>query len=232
MSSPLYIISIDRIMCHLCTKWRRVAWYVDPNSLDECWACSMNHWDSGKASCDVEEDYDSANEDCDESEKYKSFDLDDYLASLPTTTLEACPVGSVKDIYCIRNKVWFKGKILKHLESSETGKPADAVRVHFQGWRDKFDEDINVDSGRIQDIGIFSSASKKTPAAKSLPATKRKKTSNSTKKSDAPSAAKSKKRKKGSVSEMTTAKKKLKSKDSNMAVQVSDSKLYASTVAM
>lgn len=140
----------------MCTKWRRVAWYIDADSLGDVWTCSMNYWDLSKASCNVEEDYNSEHEDCDDAENYKDFDVNEYLASLPKGSLDSCPVDSVKDVYCVRNKVWFKGKILKHLNSSETGRTSDSVLIHFQGWHSKYDESIDVDSGRIQPLGIFS----------------------------------------------------------------------------
>lgn len=119
----------------------------------------MNHWDPSKAMCSVAEDYDPTKEDCEEAEQYKVLDLADFLDSLPKTTIEECPVQSLKDIYCVCNKKWFKGKILNHIVAREAGK-SDAVKIHFQGWKDKYDEIIEVDSGRIQPVGTFSNAPK------------------------------------------------------------------------
>lgn len=153
------------VMCHKCLKWRRVAWHVDPASLDSFWECCMNHWDIDKASCDVAEDvYDSQTEECGDTDgTNKDLDVFHALDTLPTTTLAECPEGCMRDVFCVRNKVWYKARILRHIPA-QSPDGVDKVRIHFNGWPEKFDEDVEVDSGRIQPVGLFSSR-KKTKAA-------------------------------------------------------------------
>jgi hypothetical protein len=149
------------VMCYACLQWRRVAWYVDATSLSECWTCNMNHWDRSFAACNIPEDYDPTVDDCLEPESFKELRVEDYLYSLPVTTFLDTPVGTMKDVYCVRNKQWFKGKILKHMKATQS--QPDSVRVHFQGWRDKFDETVELDSGRIQPLNNFSNEKKAPP---------------------------------------------------------------------
>ena len=143
--------------CSSCLKWRRIAWYVDPVPIqdkDRIFMCEMNTWNLNQANCEAPEDFDAIHESCGEDLRKGTVSEMSYLLdSLPKTTLEECPIGIAKDIYCVRNKQWYKAKIIKHIQGA--GGAVDKVRVHFQKWNSKFDETIEVDSGRIQRIGVF-----------------------------------------------------------------------------
>lgn len=82
--------------------------------------------------------------------------ISEYLASLPVVqSLDECPVGSDKDVFCVLNRTWYKAKVLQHIQASQPSQQ-DSVRVHFLGWRSKFDETVPIFSGRIQDANKFS----------------------------------------------------------------------------
>ena len=70
-------------------------------------------------------------------------------------SLDDCPVGSEKDVFCVLNRTWYKAKVLRHIQASQPNQQ-DSVRVHFLGWRSKFDETVPVFSGRIQEANKFS----------------------------------------------------------------------------
>ena len=90
---------------------------------------------------------------CVDSPNENILEMMNFLDSLPKTTLDECPIAMAKDVYCVKNKKWYKAKIIAHIRGLEGG--VDKVKVHFQKWNSKFDESIEVDSGRIQPIGLF-----------------------------------------------------------------------------
>ena len=55
---PPEITHCSWALCSKCRKWRRVAWYVNPDELPDVWSCEMNYWDIEKSNCSVESDYD------------------------------------------------------------------------------------------------------------------------------------------------------------------------------
>jgi hypothetical protein len=153
----------------------------------------LNHWDTDKASCDVAEDvYDSQTEECgDVDGTNRDLDALHALDALPITTLGECPVGCMRDVFCVRNRVWYKAKILSHIPA-QSPEEVDKVRIHFNGWSDKFNEDVEVDSSRIQPLGAFSSRKKvkaqtvnNPKSAVEVKSTPKKKTSSN--KADSPS---------------------------------------------
>ena len=178
----------------------------------------MNHWDPSKAMCHVEEDYDPTKEDCEEAEQYKDLDLADFLDSLPKTTFEECPVQSLKDVYCVCNKKWFKGKILSHIVATEVGK-SDSVKIHFQGWKDRYDEIIEIDSGRIQPLGTFSNAPKVAKAKEGSITNSEKKGNRKRSTKTTASAETNKKRKRPTPSRTRGLVKKVKGNDDHLPTQ-------------
>ncbi len=150
------------IMCSTCMKWRRIAWFVDPKPVLDCasWTCDMNSWDPEQASCEAEECYDAQNESTDMIHSDPILEALDFLDGLVKPSLDDCPLGSQKDVFCIRNLRWYKGKIIRQLPHSEPN-GEDKVCIHFQGWTDKFNEEIELNSGRIQPFGVYTSKSSK-----------------------------------------------------------------------
>ena len=124
----------DWVMCDRCKKWRRVAWFVDVNTLSDPWMCASKFWDPFGASCDVPEDEFDCNE------EYDFLEGDDFR------------VGQWKDVYCALTKKFYEAKII----DSKPGKTPDSVPqilMHFKGWHSKFDEWIPQDSIRIMSHG-------------------------------------------------------------------------------
>lgn len=144
------------IQCSKCSKWRRVAWFIDPGALPQDWECSHNSWDKVMASCRVASDYDPELEDSGTTELSQIDDIWRYLEQQPDTSIQDCPVGATKDVFCIVNKVWYKAKIIGHLPLDKEAGAEPMVRVHFLGWQSKFDENISVYAGRIQPVGTYS----------------------------------------------------------------------------
>jgi hypothetical protein len=144
------------VQCSKCSKWRRVAWFIDPSSLPQDWKCNENSWDTLMASCKVPSDYDPELEDSGATEPSQIDDVWTYLEHQPKTTIEDCPVGSMKDVFCLINKVWYKARITAHRPVNANNGPDPMVRVHFLGWQSKFDENISIYSGRIQPLGTYS----------------------------------------------------------------------------
>lgn len=75
---------------------------------------------------------------------------------LPSITLNDIPVGSPVDVFCSRNKMWYKAKIVQHVPAISLDQiEIDMVRVHFIGWRKTTDIIVDIATGVVQRDGLF-----------------------------------------------------------------------------
>lgn len=123
------------VQCDACMKWRRVPWNVNADDLPDQWFCKDNFWDAPeRATCEASQDM---------------FNPDKESTVFDTeTTPEPCAVGDLKDVYCLRNEVFYEAKIVQIRPGAQEGHPAQAL-FHFKGWKKNTDEWIDVDSSRI-----------------------------------------------------------------------------------
>lgn len=124
------------VQCEKCLKWRRVPFHVNVDSLPEQWYCEQNTWDLEKASCSIPQDkFDSEKE-----------------ATLLTDCTEVEPVnqGDWKDVYCLRNEVYYEAKAIKfRTVKGKDGEDITEIKFHFKGWKSSQDEWIELGSERI-----------------------------------------------------------------------------------
>jgi hypothetical protein len=130
-----------------CRKWRRVAWYVDDVQLPDPWNCSMNFWDETHSSCDVPE---------------VSFDKDKEITINYEATgkQEELKIGDWRDVWCKINKYYYEASVIGFINYKATKKtPAfQKAKFNFKGW-DGFDENIPLDSDRIQPHNLYTNRS-------------------------------------------------------------------------
>lgn len=124
------------VQCEKCLKWRRVPFHVNVENLPEQWYCEQNTWDLEKANCAVPQDkFDSEKE-----------------ATLLTDCTEIEPVneGDWKDVYCLRNEVYYEAKAMKfRTVKGKDGEEITEIKFHFKGWKSSQDEWIELGSERI-----------------------------------------------------------------------------------
>ena len=89
------------VQCDTCHKWRRVAWHVDSEALDEKWVCAMNTWDPDSADCNVDMD---------------AFDAERestlvYNATGEGTNEDDYAVGTKKDVFCKKNRIYYVAEV-------------------------------------------------------------------------------------------------------------------------
>jgi hypothetical protein len=132
------------VQCELCKKWRRVAWHVDPETLPELWECPLNTWDIDNATCDAPQDsYDPSKE-----------NTVDYKSELTQNTLETSNINEWRDVYCVKNLVYYEAQI-KKIKVPKKANDKAKILFHYKGWSPKFDEWIVYDSERIQPHHLF-----------------------------------------------------------------------------
>jgi hypothetical protein len=141
------------VQCESCKKWRRVPWHINVESLPELWICSQNVWDPESASCDVPQDgYDPQVENT----------LEFGGKSETLNTLESCKIGEWRDVFCIKNNVYYEAQI-KQIKKTKKGTDKAKILFHYKGWSPKFDELIEHDSDRIQPHNMFTNPDVKDP---------------------------------------------------------------------
>ena len=144
------------VQCENCLKWRRVPFHVNVDSLPEKWYCHENTWDPEKATCDYPQDnFDSEKE-----------------ATLLTNHVEIEPVqeGDWKDVYCLRNEVYYEAKAIKlrtiKRKHKEEGGSDESDRIeikfHFKGWKPSQDEWIELGSERIAPHHLYTDVTSRT----------------------------------------------------------------------
>lgn len=102
----------------------------------------MNTWDADAASCSAPQDaYDT------EKESTVCFNMD-------VKKLEDFTVGTYRDVYCVKNKIYYEAVIMKVKPGKKQGDP-DQVLYHFKGWKHSFDEWIPADSERVQPHNLY-----------------------------------------------------------------------------
>lgn len=75
-------------------------------------------------------------------------------------TLNDFPVGSIQDVFCTRNRAWYRAKILHHVPAISLDEiDIDLVKVHYIGWSKTYDEVLDIGTGVVQRLGLFTSAS-------------------------------------------------------------------------
>lgn len=140
------------VQCESCKKWRRVPWHIDAEQLSEMWVCTDNTWDPESANCDAPQDeYDPNNESTLEFKVSDTFN-----------NLESCKIGQWRDVYCVKNLVYYEAQIKKLKEAKkETDK--SKILFHYKGWSSKFDEWIEIDSERIKPHNLFTNPDSSDP---------------------------------------------------------------------
>lgn len=123
------------VQCEACMKWRRVPWNVNTDNLPDQWYCKDNFWDTAeRASCAAPQD---------------QFNPDKESTVFNTDSPpEPCAVGDLKDVFCLRNEVFYEAKVVALRAGAKEGFPAQAL-FHFKGWKKNTDEWVDVDSARI-----------------------------------------------------------------------------------
>ena len=123
------------VQCEGCMKWRRVPWNVNMDDLPEMWYCKDNFWDPpDRRNCAASQD------DFNPDKESTVFEME--------CPPEPCEVGDLKDVFCMRNEVFYEAKVVAIRHPKEIGGSIQA-RFHFLGWNKKTDEWIDVDSPRI-----------------------------------------------------------------------------------
>lgn len=123
------------VQCETCMKWRRVPYDIDVNALPDTWTCNMNYWNVEQASCDIDTDnYDPDRENTVQVAAGKPQD-------------QTYEVGQYKDVFCVRNLVYYEAKIVD-IRTDAEGKPLMG-KFHFTGWKSTHDEWIDLSSNRI-----------------------------------------------------------------------------------
>lgn len=139
------------VQCEGCLKWRRVPFHVVLDDLPDKWYCTMNFWDEPeKANCEAPQDvYDPDREstvDC---------------SALRDGYVEPVEVGDWKDVYCVRNKIYYEAKAV-NMRPSKVNSGSMEVRFHFKGWKPGQDEWIEVGSPRIAPYHFYTDATSRT----------------------------------------------------------------------
>jgi hypothetical protein len=160
------------VQCESCLKWRRVPFHVSIESLPDQWYCHENNWDLDKATCDYPQD---------------NFDTEKettlQTTSSTTTTaitdaseaqshnqgkqkwIEPVKEGDWKDVYCLRNEVFYEAKAIKvRTVKKGEGKGEEQVEIkfHFKGWKPSQDEWIELGSDRIAPYHLYTNVTSKS----------------------------------------------------------------------
>ena len=132
------------VQCELCFKWRRVPFHVILDDLPDYWTCSMNFWDeSDKANCEAPQDaYDPE----------KESTVDGVTRNYRD---EPCQEGDWKDVFCIRNCIYYEAQVQK-IRTGKNGKLE--AKFHFKGWKPSQDEWIEIGSDRIAPYHLYTNA--------------------------------------------------------------------------
>ena len=154
------------VQCEIptCRKWRRVAWNVDFEKLPDYWTCDMNFWDIENATCQAPQDH--YNPDQESTLEYNDKASTEVL--IPQ-------IGQWRDVYCVRNRIYYEAQI-KDIDyykattsttdatgATITNKVAKRLKFHFKGWNSCFDEWIDAKSDRIVAHNLFTSVSLDNP---------------------------------------------------------------------
>jgi hypothetical protein len=138
-----------------CRKWRRVPWHIDIEALPDEWFCNMNTWDESTASCDIAMD----NYDADKETSFNYESKHENIGSME--------IGSLKDVFCNVNKIYYVAKIIK-IKEPKNGNGKKQIRFHFMKWASAFDEWIDEDSDRIHDHNLFTDPSDVDPKTQEI----------------------------------------------------------------
>eukprot|EP00981_Chlorochromonas_danica_P011148 scaffold3779_cov254-Ochromonas_danica.AAC.8 len=148
------------VQCEDCKKWRRVPWHVDVSSLSDNWTCTMNTWDPEGATCEAPQDsYDPATE--------STVDYGGGVKAESDAKVEDFKVGSWRDVYCVRNKVYYEAQV-KKIKKPTNKKNKPSILFHYRGWSPKFDEWVPFDSERIVPHHLFTNPDTTDPRAQEI----------------------------------------------------------------
>ena len=125
------------VQCDSCMKWRRVPWNINMDDLPDEWYCKDNFWDPPeRATCEMGQDQFNPDKES------TVFDVE----SAP----EPCALGDLKDVFCMRNEVFYEAKVVQIREEVlPDGTTIQQARFHFIGWKKNTDEWLDVGSTRI-----------------------------------------------------------------------------------
>ena len=141
------------VQCELCRKWRRVAWFVDSETLPDLWECPMNTWDPENATCAAPQDgYDP------DAENTLGFGTTEVAVDESQFT-----VGKKFDVFCNRNKVYYEASVLKVKKNPKRPNEAPKAMFRYVGWGTRFDELISIDSDRIAPHNLHTNPLTKNP---------------------------------------------------------------------
>lgn len=141
------------VQCEACRKWRRVAWFVDSETLPELWECTMNTWDPENATCAAPQDgYDP------DAENTLGFGT----AEVPVDE-SAFAVGKKFDLYCNRNKVYYEASVLKIKKNPKRPNEPPKALFRFIGWGSRFDELVPINSDRIAPHNLHTNPASRNP---------------------------------------------------------------------
>lgn len=139
------------VQCDLCSKWRRIPWDVNVESLPDSWNCFLSTWNPEYAYCEYPQDaFDP------DKENIVDYSLQDGDSS------SLCELNKKIDVFCLTNEIYYEAKIIKRRPGCEVGLP-DQVLCHFIGWKSSFDEWIDVDSFRLAPHHLYTSVEARTP---------------------------------------------------------------------
>jgi [histone H3]-lysine4 N-trimethyltransferase ATXR3 len=144
-------VPTEWVQCEECLKWRRVPFHVVLDDLPDVWYCRMNFWDEPeKANCDTPQDtYDP--------DKESTVDC----SALRDGYVEPVEVGDWKDVFCVRNKIYYEAKAVS-MRPSKKNLGNTEVKFHFKGWKPNQDEWIEVGSPRIAPYHFYTDATSRT----------------------------------------------------------------------
>jgi hypothetical protein len=157
------------VQCEKCLKWRRVPFHVNVDTLPEQWYCENNSWDLEKAHCHFPQD------------QYDAEKEATLTSSLVTDDLSSNSVvgggggggggggnikeGEWKDVYCLRNEVYYEARAMKIRTKKGKGKgevSKTEIRFHFKGWKPAQDEWIDSCSDRIAPHHFYTNVGSRT----------------------------------------------------------------------
>jgi hypothetical protein len=144
-------IPTEWVQCEKCRKWRRCAWYIDPELLSDFWECHMNTWEPENANCDVPmDDFDPEIEST----------LESQTKNISGGEVTCIQVGDWRDVYCTANQVYYEAKAIAKKEVGESPQ----IKFHFLGWNSKHDEWIDSSSDRIRLHNLYTNPLTKKPS--------------------------------------------------------------------
>ena len=169
-------------------KWRRVPVSINLDHLPDPWTCDMNDWDESKASCDCPEDaYDSDNKYeyakgvCALTEVAVGDDIDLFCTqkggwcSARVKKVRKTPIDEYNLAKKKREEALKKDSFVPRADVVAAAEQAKALglhvdlgadfvfeaRCHYQGWRDKYDEWVEVPSWRIAAHHVYTEVTEK-----------------------------------------------------------------------